>query len=88
LIQTFYNGLQQPMKILIDAAAGGALMSKPITEAKQLFKDMASNNYHWENERGQPKKGGRHGIDAFTMLASKVDAPFSEGRSPSTYFLS
>jgi len=78
LIQTFYNGLQQPMKISFDAAAGGALMSKPINEAKQLFKDMASNNYHWGNEGGQLKKGGRHKIDAFTMLASKVDALFQK----------
>jgi len=47
LVQTFYNGLQQPIKISIDAAAEGALMAKPINEAKQLFEDMASNNYHW-----------------------------------------
>jgi len=46
LVQTFYNGLQQPMKISIDAAAGGALMAKPVNEAKQLFEDIASNNYH------------------------------------------
>ena len=53
-------------------------MSKPINEAKQLFEDMTSNNYHWGNERGQLKKGGRHEIDAFTMLASKVDALFNK----------
>jgi len=46
LVQTFYNGLQQPMKISIDPAAGAALMSKPINEAKQLLEDMTSNNYH------------------------------------------
>jgi len=50
LIQTFYKGLQQPMKISIDAAAGGALMGKPINKAKQLSEDMASNKYHWGNE--------------------------------------
>jgi len=63
------------MKFSIDAAVGGALMSKPINEAKQLFEDMASNNYHWENERGQPKKGERYEIDSFTMLARWM--PFS-----------
>jgi len=50
VVQTFYNGLQQPMKISIDAATGGALMAKPINEAKQLSEDMTSNNYHWGNE--------------------------------------
>jgi len=57
LIQTFYNGLQQPTKISIDTAAKSVLMAKPINEAKQLLEDIASNNYHWENERGQPKRG-------------------------------
>jgi len=64
------------MKISIDAATEGALMGKPINEAEQLFEDMASNNYHWWSERGQPKRGGRHEIDAFTMLASKFNALF------------
>jgi len=61
------------MKISIDADIGGARMVKPINEAKQLLKDMTSNNYHWVSERGLPKGGGRHEIDAFTILASKVD---------------
>jgi len=34
------------MKISIDAAPGGALMAKPINEAKQLFDGMASHDYH------------------------------------------
>jgi len=56
LVQTFYNGLQQLMKTLIDVAAEGALVAKPINEAKQLFEDMASNNYHWGSVQGQPKR--------------------------------
>jgi len=39
---------------------------------------MTSNNYHWGNDRGRPKKRGRYEIDAFTMLASKVDALFQK----------
>ena len=53
-------------------------MAKPINEAKQLFEEVASNNYHWASERGLPKRGGRHEVDAFTMLASKVDALFQK----------
>ena len=66
------------MKISIDAATGGVLMAKPISEADQLLEDIASNNYHWVSERGLPKQGGRHEVDAFTMLASKVDALFKK----------
>jgi len=48
LIQTFYNGLEQSVKISIDAATGGPLMVKSIEAAKALLEEMASNNYHWE----------------------------------------
>jgi len=53
-------------------------MAKPINEVKRLFEDMTVNNYHWESEQGHPRKGGRHAIDAFSMLASKVDALFQK----------
>jgi len=39
-----------------DATIEGALMAKVFNEAKQLFEDMASNNYHWGSKRSQPKK--------------------------------
>ena len=50
LIQIFYNGLEQSMKISIDAAVGGAFMGKSIEVAKALLEEMASNNYHWSSE--------------------------------------
>jgi len=51
-------------------------MAKPIDKANQLFEDVASNNYHRGSERGQPKRGGRHEMNVFIMLASKVDVLF------------
>jgi len=53
------------MKISIDAAAGGALMAKPMNEAKQLLEDMASNKYHWASERATLRKEG----DMILMLS-------------------
>ena len=44
-IQFFYNGLNPNTKMIIDAAAGGALMSKERDEAYELLEDMASNSY-------------------------------------------
>jgi len=46
LIQTFYNGLEQLVKISVDATARGALIGKPIEAAKALLEEMTSNNYH------------------------------------------
>ena len=45
IVQTFYNGLIYAVRITIDAAAGGALMSKSTEEAYDLLEKMATNNY-------------------------------------------
>jgi len=75
LIQIFYNGLDQFLKMSVDAAAGGMLMGKSIEAAKALLEEMASNNYHWSSERATPKRAsGVYAVDAVDLLASKVDA--------------
>ena len=49
-VQTFYNGLSENTKTLVDAATGGALMGKTIDEAHQLLEEMATNNYQWPSD--------------------------------------
>ena len=43
-VHHFYNGLTGTTITLLDASAGGALMSKSENEAYQLLEDMALNN--------------------------------------------
>ncbi|KAF7821268.1 uncharacterized protein G2W53_026723 [Senna tora] len=44
-VQTFYNGLSSEIRTSIDAATGGALMSKPVDAAYTLLETMSSNNH-------------------------------------------
>jgi len=75
LVQTFYNGPEQSVKISVNAAAGGALMGKLIEAAKVFLEEMGSNNYHWASDRATTQRGGgKHTVDAVTLLASQVDA--------------
>ena len=75
VVQTFYNGVTQPVRSIIDVAAGGTLMSKTEEEAYNLIEEMTLNNFQWSNERGQPKRvGGKYDIDALTLLTAKMDA--------------
>jgi len=75
VVQTFYNGVIQPMRSMIDAAAGGTLMSKTEEEAFNLIEEMALNNYQWSSEYGQLKRvGGKFDVDALTLLTAKMDA--------------
>ena len=41
VVQTFYNGVTQLVRSMIDAVAGGTLMSKTKEEAYNLIEEMA-----------------------------------------------
>ena len=64
LIQSFYQGFTETMKITIDATAQGSFMSKTPNDAYNLLKTMASNNYQWQEDRSTPKRIARmHEVD-------------------------
>ena len=68
--------------MIIDAAAGGALMGKESDEAYELLEEMALNDYQWQSDRTMPRKAARvHEIDAISaihaqlaLLTKKLDA--------------
>ncbi|KAI5343032.1 hypothetical protein L3X38_010908 [Prunus dulcis] len=71
-VQTFYNGLSQTSRTLVDAAAGGALMTKTATEEFELLETMASNNYQWPSERMNLKPAGVLEVDAMALLTAQI----------------
>ena len=68
--------------MIIDAAAGGALMGKKHDEAYELLEEMASNRCQWQSDRAMSRKVvGVHEIDAIAairaqlaLLTKKLDA--------------
>ena len=73
--QTFYNEVMYAMRSIIDAAAGGTLMSKTEDESYNLNEEMVLNSYQWSNQIGQSKRaGGEFDVDALTLLTVKMDA--------------
>jgi len=80
IVHTFYNSLSYTTKMIVDAAAGGALMNKNYTEAYTLIGDMAQNHYQWTNERAitasspSKKEASIDEVSNFHHLAAKVDA--------------
>jgi len=68
-IQLFYNELQINTKMMVDAAARGALMSKNRDDAYELLEEMVSNNYQWQTKRATPKKiPGMHEPNDITTI--------------------
>ncbi|KAH9743537.1 hypothetical protein KPL70_003340 [Citrus sinensis] len=73
-LETFYNGLNPSTRLMVDASSNGALLSKSYTEAYEILKRIANNNYQWPSARQPSARGsaGVHNIDAITALSAQV----------------
>ncbi|KAF7839815.1 uncharacterized protein G2W53_008297 [Senna tora] len=81
-VQTFYNGLSSEIRTSIDAAAGGALMSKPVDAAYTLLETMSSNNHQWHSDRHvHARVAGVQDSDMFASLSSQIAALTKEVKS-------
>ncbi|KAF7801222.1 uncharacterized protein G2W53_044502 [Senna tora] len=81
-VQTFYNGLSSEIRTSIDAAAGGALMSKPVDAAYTLLETMSSNNYQWHSDRHvNARVAGVQDSNMFASLSSQIAALTKEVKS-------
>ena len=74
LAQSFYKGVNPAVRVNIDAAVGGTIMSKTPEDALELFEEMAITQSLWANERAIPRKGGAMDVDGMTMMNAKLDA--------------
>ncbi|KAF7820643.1 uncharacterized protein G2W53_026098 [Senna tora] len=81
-VQTFYNGLSSEIRTSIDAAAGGALMSKPVDAAYTLLETMSSNNHQWHSDRHvHARVAGVQDSDMFASLFSQIAVLTKEVKS-------
>ena len=55
-MHTFYNGLSDSTRTIIDASAGGALMKKTTYQAYEILEDTTTNTNQWLRDRSAPKK--------------------------------
>ena len=53
-VHTFYNGLRNATRTMIDASIGGALMKKTIDQAYEILEDAATNTNQWPREKATP----------------------------------
>ena len=55
-VHTFYNGLSDSARTIIDASAGGALMKKTTYQAYEILEDTTTNSNQWPRDRSAPRK--------------------------------
>ena len=55
-MHTFYNGLGDSDRTIIDASAGGALMKKTTDQAYEILEDTTTNTNQWPRDRSATRK--------------------------------
>ncbi|XP_031398546.1 uncharacterized protein LOC116209130 [Punica granatum] len=74
LIEVFYLSLDDTLRSLVDAAAGGALMGKNYDEASALIEEMASSAHNWQNERSKSRVASVNDMDTIANLTTQISA--------------
>ena len=74
LVESFYTGISNATRTLIDAAAGGSLMKKSEDAAYGILEELSSTNSHWGNVRQTRKAPGMIEMDDVTALKAQVEA--------------
>ena len=68
LVQSFYNGLGNNSRTILDSAANGMFMNLEVNAAHDLIEEMAIHNSQFGNPRGLANKGGKHEVDSISLL--------------------
>ena len=55
-VHTFYNGMRDATRTVIDALVGGTLMKKTTDQAYEILEDPTTNNNQWPRYRITPGK--------------------------------
>ncbi|KAL5546795.1 hypothetical protein UlMin_006482 [Ulmus minor] len=73
-METFYNELLPPTRLMLDASAGGALLNKSYAEAYDLIESIAANSYQWPTSRiNTTKKVARvHELGDVSALTAQI----------------
>ncbi|XP_022153147.1 probable serine/threonine-protein kinase PBL11 [Momordica charantia] len=67
-IKNFYNGLSEATRLVVDASANRALLSKSYVEAIDILERISANNYHWSDSRADRSN---HGVNDNERASSR-----------------
>ncbi|KAA3487293.1 Retrotransposon gag protein [Gossypium australe] len=77
-LEMFYNGLNAQTRLVVDASANGALLSKSYNEAYEIIERIANNNYQWSTSQATLGRRvvGVHEVDSLTSLSAQPPSQF------------
>ncbi|KAI5328084.1 hypothetical protein L3X38_027480 [Prunus dulcis] len=74
-MQSFYEGLLDSERMMVDATSGEGLMNKTADEAFTLFESLSANSQQWSHNkgRGAPMKAVVSEVSTNSEIAAKLD---------------
>ncbi|KAI5338678.1 hypothetical protein L3X38_017950 [Prunus dulcis] len=74
-MQSFYEGLLDSERMMVDATSGEGLMNKTADEAFTLFESLSANSQQWSHNkgRGAPMKAVVSEVNTNNEIAAKLD---------------
>ncbi|KAJ9557086.1 hypothetical protein OSB04_011700 [Centaurea solstitialis] len=72
-LETFYNGLNEGARQMLDATAGGAFTARSYNEGYIILERISNNNGHWVDPRSIPNRSsGCREADSQAVFVSKL----------------
>ncbi|XP_062093483.1 uncharacterized protein LOC133799485 [Humulus lupulus] len=68
-METFYNGLNAASRMVLDASANGAILSKSYNEAFEILERIAINNYQWSTTRAPTSRKVAEVLEVDALIA-------------------
>ncbi|XP_022158598.1 uncharacterized protein LOC111025053 [Momordica charantia] len=74
-IETYYKGLDNATRLVIDASPNGALLVKPYAKALNILERISSSNHSWSDHRAIEGKSSKELVESesYTTLNSKIE---------------
>jgi hypothetical protein len=77
VLHSFYNCLNYMSRSMLGSTAGGAFMTKTVTQAKAILENMLQNFIQWHTERVPSSSKKINSVEEVDSLTAKVDAIYS-----------
>ena len=72
--ETFYNGLNPSIRLIVDALANETLLSKSYNEGYDSLERIVNNNYQWPSTKQATTRRTTwvHNVDILTTLSNQI----------------
>ncbi|KAK8563353.1 hypothetical protein V6N12_035501 [Hibiscus sabdariffa] len=81
-VSIFYNSVNTPTRMMLDASANGTLLDKSPRESLEILDKLAQNDYqHPTSRRGTPRRGTAQLNSSDTILAQISANRICQGQS-------